>query len=255
MKPPAPAPKLHELRRRLREFASASDAQFLQRFFKTGPGEYGEGDRFIGVRVPVLRRLAREFRGLALADARKLLHRPVHEERLLALLILVDAYDRGDESERAAIFQLYLADAACVDNWDLVDSSAPGIVGRHLETHPRQVLFELAGSSDLWKRRIAVLATFHFIRRNEFAETLRLAKRLLRDRQDLIHKAAGWMLREAGKRDVAVLRGFLEQHAARMPRTMLRYAIEKLPGAERRQWLAAGKGGKVQTPFPVKDFS
>jgi 3-methyladenine DNA glycosylase AlkD len=245
VKSSAPTPELHELRERLRQFASVTDAQFLQRFFKTGPGEYGEGDQFIGVRVPVLRRLVREFRGLALADVRKLLHSPIHEERLLALLILVEDYDRGNESERAAIFQLYLDTTACINNWDLVDGSAPGIVGRHLETRPRKILFELAGSSDLWKRRIAVLATLHFIRRNEFDEILRLAGSLLLDRHDLIHKAAGWMLREAGKRDVTVLRGFLELHAARMPRTMLRYAIEKLPVAERRRWLAAGKEKKV----------
>jgi 3-methyladenine DNA glycosylase AlkD len=226
-------------------FASAQDAQFLQRFFRTGPGEYGEGDQFIGVRVPALRRLVREFRGLTMADARQLLHSPIHEERLLALLILVDAYDRGSELERSAIFRLYLDNTACINNWDLVDGSAPGIVGRHLETRPRKVLFELANSSDLWERRIAVLTAFWFIRRNEFDEILRLAEMLLRDRHDLIHKAVGWMLREAGKRDVTVLRGFLEQHAARMPRTMLRYAIEKLPVAERRCWLAAGKAKEV----------
>jgi 3-methyladenine DNA glycosylase AlkD len=237
----APAPRLRELRKRLKQLASARDAQFLQRFFKTGPGQYGEGDQFIGVRVPVLRGLVREFHGLALADTRKLLQSPVHEERLLALLILVDAYERGNKSERASIFRLYLDNTAHINNWDLVDSSAPGIVGRHLETHPRKILFELAGSSDLWERRIAVLATFHFIRRNEFAEMLQLAEMLLLDRHDLIHKAVGWMLREVGKRNVRILRGFLEQNATRMPRTMLRYANEKLPVAERRRWLAAGK--------------
>jgi 3-methyladenine DNA glycosylase AlkD len=241
----APKPQLRELRKRLKQLASARDAQFLQRFFKTGPGQYGEGDQFIGVRVPVLRRLVREFHGLTLADTGKLLHSPIHEERLLALLILVEAYERGNESERAAIYQLYLSNAAYINNWDLVDCSAPGIVGRHLETHPRKVLFELGGSSDLWERRIAVLSTFHFIRRNEFAEILRLAKKLLLDRQDLIHKAVGWMLREAGKRNVTILRGFLEKYATQMPRTMLRYAIEKLPVAERRRWLAAGKEKQV----------
>ena len=248
MKLPAPTPKLRELRKRLRRFASARDAQFLQHFFKTGPGEYGEGDQFIGVRVPAVRRLVCEFRGLALADTCELLHSPTHEERLLALLILVDAYERGDESERAAIFRLYLDNTAHINNWDLVDGSAPGIVGRHLEARPRKILFKLAGSPDVWKRRIAVLAAFHFIRRNEFAEILRLAEMLLLDRHDLIHKAAGWMLREAGKRDVAILRGFLEQYAARMPRTMLRYSIEKLPATERRRWLAArGESGWTQT--------
>jgi 3-methyladenine DNA glycosylase AlkD len=234
-------PKLRELRGQLRRFASAHDAQFLQRFFKTGAGQYGEGDQFIGVRVPMLRRLVREFHGLALADTCKLLHSRIHEERLLALLILVDAYERGNKSERAAVFRLYLGNTAYINNWDLVDSSAPGIVGRHLETHPRKVLFALAGSSDLWERRIAVLATLHFIRRNEFAEMLQLAEMLLLDRHDLIHKAVGWMLREIGKRDVAVLRRFLDQHADRMPRTMLRYAIEKLPERERQRYLRRGK--------------
>ena len=232
---------LRQVRSRLRRFASPADARFLRRYFKTGPGEYGEGDQFIGVRVPVLRRLVREFRGLALADVRKLLHSSIHEERLLALLILVEAYDRGNESERAAIFQLYLDNTACINNWDLVDGSAPGIVGRHLETRPRKTLFELAGSSDLWKRRIAVLATLHFIRRNEFDEILRLAGSLLLDRHDLIHKAVGWMLREMGKRDVTELEKFLQQYAGRMPRTMLRYAVEKLPAPERRLYLQVGK--------------
>jgi len=248
----APTPKLSELRKRLKRFASARDAQFLQRFFKTGPGEYGEGDQFIGVRVPALRRLVREFRGLALADTCELLHSPIHEERLLALLILVDAYDRGNESERAAMFRLYLDNTACINNWDLVDGSAPGIVGRHLATRPRKILFELAGSPDVWERRIALLGAFHFIRRNEFAEILRLAEMLLLDRHDLIHKAAGWMLREAGKRDVTVLRGFLKLHAARRPRTMLRYSIEKLPVTERRRWLAAG-GKKAVGDYNPQD--
>ena len=252
MRSSAPTPKLSELRKRLKRFASARDAQFLQRFFKTGPGEYGEGDQFIGVRVPALRRLVREFRGLALADTCELLHSPIHEERLLALLILVDAYDRGNESERAAMFRLYLDNTACINNWDLVDGSAPGIVGRHLATRPRKILFELAGSPDVWERRIALLGAFHFIRRNEFAEILRLAEMLLLDRHDLIHKAAGWMLREAGKRDVTVLRGFLKLHAARMPRTMLRYSIEKLPVTERRRWLAAG-GKKAVGDYNPQD--
>ena len=246
MKLPVPTPKLRELRKRLRWFASAQDARFLQGFFKTGPGEYGEGDQFIGVRVPAQRRLVREFRGLALADTCDLLHSPIHEERLLALLILVDAYNRGNESERAAIFRLYLDNTAYINNWDLVDGSAPGIVGRHLATRPRKILFDLAGSPDVWKRRIAVLGAFHFIRRNEFAEILRLAEMLLQDRHHLIHKAVGWMLREAGKRDVTVLRGFLERYAARMPRTMLRYAIEKLPVTERRCWLAVGREKAVE---------
>ena len=229
------------LRARLRAQASAGDAKILQRFFKTGPGEYGEGDQFIGVRVPVTRGLVREFRGLPLADIRQLLRSPIHEERLLALLLLTDAYERGSEAVQEKIFRLYLANTRFINNWDLVDTSAPGIVGRHLATRPREILFKLVRSADLWERRIAVLATFHFIRRGEFAEILQFADILLTDRHDLMHKAVGWMLREAGKRDVTVLRKFLGLHAHRMPRTMLRYAIEKLSAAERRRWLAAGK--------------
>ncbi len=230
---------LPALRARLRAGASARDAVFLQRFFKTGPGEYAAGDRFLGVRVPATRRLVREFRALPLADTRKLLRSPIHEERLLALLLLVAAYDRGSAAEQETIYRLYLANTRFINNWDLVDTSAPGIVGRHLATRPRNILFQLAQSPLLWDRRIAVLATFYFIRQGEFSELRQLAERLLTDPHDLIHKAVGWMLREAGKRDETMLRKFLTQHAHQMPRTMLRYAIEKLPPAERQRWLHA----------------
>ena len=229
------------LRSKLRRLASPADAKFLQRYFKTAPGEYGAGDKFIGVRVPALRRLAREFRSLPLSAAIELLQSPVHEERLLALLILTDAYERAGESGRAAICRLYLKNLARVNNWDLVDGSAPSIVGRHLEERPRKILFRLARSKILWNRRVAVLATFHFIRQDDFGDSLRLAESLLDDEHDLMHKAVGWMLREIGKRDVAVLEQFLDRHAARMPRTMLRYAIEKLPARARKRYLQAGK--------------
>ena len=213
----------------------------MQRYFKTAPGEYGAGDQFIGVRVPVLRRLAKEFRTLPRREVTALLRSPVHEERLLALLILVDACRRADETSRAAIFGLYLKNLAFVNNWDLVDSSAPHLVGRHLAQRPRAVLFRLARSKNLWQRRVAMLATFHFIRQDDFTDALRLAELLRDDEHDLMHKAVGWMLREIGKRSAAVLQKFLHQHAAFMPRTMLRYAIEKLPERERRRHLQAGK--------------
>ncbi|MEI8289234.1 MAG: DNA alkylation repair protein [Verrucomicrobiota bacterium] len=229
------------LRTRLKELASPADAKFLQRFFKTGPGEYGEGDRFIGIRVPVTRKLAREFRDLPRREVVALLQSPIHEERLLALIILVNASQRGDDAERAKIFKLYLAQLDRVNNWDLVDSSAPYIVGPHLLNRSRKILFRLARSQSLWHRRVAVLATLHFIRQGDFTDTLRLAERLRDDEHDLMHKATGWMLREIGKRHVAVLRSFLDQHAALMPRTMLRYAIEKLSERERRRYLRAGK--------------
>jgi len=231
---------LPRLRSRLRRLASPADARFLGRYFKTAPDEYGAGDRFIGIRVPVLRRFAREFRGLSLPEVTRLLRSGIHEERLLALLLLVDACRRAEEPDRAGIYRMYMKNLAWVNNWDLVDSSAPHIVGRHLENRSRAVLFRLARSKNLWRRRTAVLATFHFIRRDDFADALRLAEQLLADPHDLIHKAVGWMLREMGKRDVAQLKKFLQKHAARMPRTMLRYAIEKLPAPERRRHLRAG---------------
>ena len=241
MKSAKPTPQLRQLRERLRLEASAQDGKFLQRFFKTALGEYGAGDRFIGIRVPVLRELAGEFQALPLHDVTALLHSPIHEERLLALLILVDAYQRADETGRAEIYTLYLKHLDCINNWDLVDTSAPYIVGRHLAERSRKVLFRLARSENLWHRRVAMLATFHFIRQNDFADALRLAELLCDDKHDLMRKAVGWMLREIGKRDLAALRKFLNQYAALMPRTMLRYAIEKLSERERQRYLRAGK--------------
>lgn len=232
-------PKAATIRARLRALASPATAKISQRFFKTGPGEYGEGDQFIGIRVPVLRRLAREFGGTPLAELAKLIRSPIHEVRLLALIILVNQFARADAAEQGRICRLYLRHARFINNWDLVDTSAPQIVGGYLESRPRVVLFRLAKSKLLWERRIAVLATFHFIRQGDYTVTLRLAKMLLRDPHDLMHKAVGWMLREIGKRDVAVLREFLQQHAGQMPRTMLRYAIEKFSARERQLFLRA----------------
>jgi 3-methyladenine DNA glycosylase AlkD len=229
------------VRRRLRQLASPSDAVFLKRFFKTAPGEYGAGDRFIGIRVPMLRQLVKEYQSLPLRAVTALLRSKIHEERLLALLFLVDAYERSDDEARAEIYTLYLDNLAHINNWDLVDSSAPYIVGRHLEQRPRRVLFRLAGSKILWHRRVAMLATLTFIRAGDFTEALLLAERLRDDEHDLMHKAVGWMLREIGKRDVTTLRSFLHQHAALMPRTMLRYAIERLPERERLSFLRAGR--------------
>ena len=229
------------LRSKLRQAASPVHARNLSWFFKTGPGEYGAGDKFIGIRVPVLRQLAREFRSLPLPASAILLQSPIHEERLLALLILTDAYRGADESRRAAIYRLYLKNLARINNWDLVDVSAPRIVGPHLENRSRKILFRLARSKNLWHRRVGILATFWFIRAGDFADALRLAELLLGDEHDLMHKAVGWMLREIGKRDVAVLKRFLDLHAAQMPRTMLRYAIEKFPERERKRYLQTGK--------------
>lgn len=221
----------------LRQQGDAPTAAFLQGFFKTGPGEYGEGDRFLGVRVPAVRRLARDFRGMALEELDTLLQSEWHEARLMALVLLARTYDRGDEAVRQRVFDIYLARLAFVNNWDLVDASAPHIVGRHLQGRQRGELTRLARSARVWDRRVAIVATFWFIRNGELAETLGLAEALLGDPHDLIHKAVGWMLREVGKRDEAVLEGFLARHYRRMPRTMLRYAIERLPPDRRRAYL------------------
>jgi 3-methyladenine DNA glycosylase AlkD len=224
----------------LEDLAAVADpaiAAQLQRFFRTGPGEYGEGDRFMGVRVPLVRALARRYAGMSLADCRILLQSEWHEARLLALLVLVRLYHRGAAGTRAAIYELYLQNTDGINSWDLVDVSAEHIVGRHIHGNDTAVLGRLAVSPKLWERRIAILATFHFIRRGEFGETLRIADLLLGDDHDLIHKATGWMLREVGKRNRAILESFLEERYRRMPRTMLRYAIEKLDQARRLQYL------------------
>jgi len=207
------------------------------RYFQAGEGGYGAGDLFLGVRVPELRRLARQWRGMDLAEVGKLLSSDYHEARLLALLILVERYRRAAPAEREAVVELYLQNRDRINNWDLVDTSAPHILGAYLfSKSDRGLLDRLAASPSLWERRMAVLATFYFIRQGEFGETLRLAARLMDDPEDLIHKAVGWMLREVGKRNEKALLDFLEENAARMPRTMLRYAIEKLPPIYKKRY-------------------
>jgi 3-methyladenine DNA glycosylase AlkD len=231
-------PTLGTLRRDLRAAGDADDAVHLQRFFKTGPGQYGEGDRFLGVRVPVLRRLTNAYRALPIDDALLLLQSKWHEERLLGLLLLVGIYRRGQDPDKQAVYDAYLAHTRHIDNWDLVDASAEHIVGPHVGPEKLDVLERLAKSPDLWERRIAMLATFHWIKQGQFASALRIATMLLSDRHDLIHKAVGWMLREIGKRDRAVEVAFLREHHSAMPRTALRYAIEHFPERERRRYLA-----------------
>jgi 3-methyladenine DNA glycosylase AlkD len=229
-----------EISARLRQLGDPEKARFLQRFFKTGPGEYAEGDRFIGLKVPQVRLLLREYRGLTPTDALPLLMSPIHEERLFALLALVRCFEKGYQATREQVYTLYLANTNHINNWDLVDISAPQIVGGFLLERERGPLDLLARSASLWERRIAIMATFTFIRQSQFGDTLRIARLLLHDREDLIHKAAGWMLREVGKREPAVEEGFLKEHCRVMPRTMLRYAIEKFP-EEKRQMYLKGK--------------
>jgi 3-methyladenine DNA glycosylase AlkD len=222
---------------RLRALGNPERAIELKRYFKTGPGEYAHGDVFAGLRVPQIRTLAKEYQGLAPAEIEALLHSPIHEARLLALLIMVQAYRHGDENERAWIYRLYRENTCHINNWDLVDLSAPQIVGAYLEHRDRAPLSTLAGSDLVWERRIAIMATFHFIKALEFVETLHIAECLLQDPHDLIHKAVGWMLREIGKRDRPTEEAFLKKHYKAMPRTMLRYAIEKFPESLRQQYL------------------
>lgn len=226
-----------DIRHRLQTVSDSKFAEQSQRYFKTGPGEYGEGDKFIGIRVPVLRRIAKQHRDLPLANAEALVRSPVHEERLLALLILVMRYDKGDATVRKDVFDLYCGNMQFVNNWDLVDSSAHLIVGPFLQNRNRRLLHRLAKSDVLWKRRIAIMSTFAYIKDGEFDETLKIAESLLSDEEDLIHKAVGWMLREVGNRDRLVEEAFLKRHSHDMPRTMLRYAIEKFPEQQRKRYL------------------
>lgn len=207
--------------------------QKQERFFKTGIGDYAEHDQFLGVSVPELRKIAKNFQHLELKIIETVLHSAYNEERLLALFLLIHQYQKSDAKQKEKIFQLYLKNTKHINNWNLVDASAHLIVGAHLFETDRNILLTLAKSPDLWERRIAIVATWYFIRQNDLDWTFKLAVTLRNDNHDLIHKAVGWMLREAGKRNKNLLVTFLNQHASKMPRTMLRYAIEKFPQHER----------------------
>jgi 3-methyladenine DNA glycosylase AlkD len=228
---------IEEVRKKLRDLADEDKARVLRRFFKTGPGEYGEGDIFLGLTVPQLRKLAREWRNTPDPELRDLISSPVHEERMLALFLLMREYGKGDRQRKKDIYTFYLSHARFVNNWDLVDLSAPHIVGDFLLNRSRKPLYRLARSESLWERRIAVLATFTFIRQGQFSDTLKIAEILLSDPEDLIRKAVGWMLREVGKRDIDVEEKFLKARYKEMPRTMLRYAIEKFAPPKRKLYL------------------
>lgn len=221
----------------LRRSGNKEKALLLRRYFKTGPGEYAEGDLFLGITVPVLRHLARRYQELGLKEALQLLRSPMHEERLLALFILISRYKRFDMAGKERIYRLYLRHTRHINNWDLVDASAKHIVGDFLRERDKTPLFKLARSKSLWERRIAILSTFNFIENKQFEDTLKIAEVLLNDEHDLIHKAVGWMLREIGKKDIAVEERFLKEHCKHMPRTMLRYAIERFSVSKRRAYL------------------
>jgi 3-methyladenine DNA glycosylase AlkD len=226
-----------DIQRRLPKIGNKKHAAVSQRFFKTGPGEYGEGDIFIGIRVPVLRKLVKEYKDLPVSEIKILLRSPIHEERLLAILLFVRTFEKGNDDIKKTIYDLYLKSTEFINNWDLVDTSAEHIVGQYLMDKSKRPLYRLTKSKNLWERRIAIMATFHFVKRHEFSETLKISNMLLADRHDLIHKACGWMLREIGKRDLKTEEIFLKEHYKKMPRTMLRYAIEKFPEKKRQRYL------------------
>ncbi len=229
--------KAEDLQKELRRLADPVKARVLQGFFKTGPGEYGEGDLFLGVVIPVLRGLVKRTAGFSFSELSKLLASPFHEDRMMAVLILAKQFQESDKNGRGKVYRFYLQNLDRINNWDLVDVSAPGVVGAYLLEQNKKIPSALSKSKDLWRRRVAMISTFAFIRKGRFEETFRLAEALIQDEHDLMHKASGWMLREAGKRNPERLKEFLEKFAPRMPRTMLRYAIEKFPQARRQRYL------------------
>jgi len=226
---------LLDLKKELKTKASLEKAKILQKFFKTGPGEYGEGDIFLGIMVPDMRRIAIKYKDLKLEDVKKLLCSKIHEERLTAILIMLNKFQDGKDKEK--IYNFYFKNIKHINNWDLVDLSADKIVGAYLSDKSKSVLYELARSKSIWEKRISIIATFNFIKNNNFKETLKIAKILLNDEHDLIHKAVGWMLREVGKKDLKTEEKFLKKYYKKMPRVMLRYAIEKFIEKKRKQYL------------------
>ena len=228
---------LVSLRKEIKSVSNPDKAKFLQRFFKTGKGEYAEGDVFLGIVVPVQRQIAKKYKPLSFPELKKLITSKYHEERLIALLILVERFKKAKEDEKEKIVKFYLDNRKGINNWDLVDLSAPKILGEYLIDKDRNILFIFAKSNDLWEKRIAVLSTFTFIKNNDFNDALKIFEILLNDKHDLIHKAVGWMLRELGKIDFKTEEKFLKNYYKTMPRTMLRYAIEKFPERKRKAYL------------------
>ncbi len=227
--------KLKQLFNDFERLKNPAKAKHLSRFFKTGKGEYGEGDVFLGIVVPLQRQLSRKYQDLNLKDLQTLLFSKVHEYRLTALIILVLKFNKADEKEQKEIVDFYLKNTKKINNWDLVDLSCHHILGKYFFNKDRKIFYKLARSENLWEKRISVISTFDFIRNNQFEDSLKIAEILLHDKHDLIHKAVGWMLREVGKRDLKTEEEFLKKHYKKMPRMMLRYAIEKFP-EEKRQW-------------------
>lgn len=228
---------LKDLQSELLKAANPEKAKILSKFFKTEKGQYAEGDIFLGITVPVQRRIAKKYFSLQLNDIKKMLLSKFHEFRFVALIILCDIFNKSDEDEKKKIFNFYLDNLKYINNWDLVDISAPKILGEYLFDKDRSIIYKLACSESVWIKRIAILTTFAFIRKNQFDDAFKIIERLLQDSHDLIHKAAGWMLREIGKRDKEQEENFLRKNIQQMPRTMLRYAIEKFSEDERKKYL------------------
>jgi len=228
---------LKEFKKRIKEESNKQQAKSLKWFFKTGAGEYGEGDVFAGIKMPVQRKIAKEFKNLNYDDIKELLCSKIHEERMIGLLILQGKYEKGDENEKEKVFKFYIRNRKGIDNWDLVDITSPKIVGEYLLERDKKLLYKFAKSKNLWERRIAILSTFTFIRAGKFETTFKISNILLDDNHDLIHKAVGWMLREIGKKDLNAEEKFLKPRYKIMPRTMLRYAIEKFPEVKRKKYL------------------
>ena len=229
--------QLEDVRREIKKINNKEIAEHSRKFFKTAKGQYGEGDIFLGIRVPVLRKLAKKYQGIKTLEAFKMINSKYHEERLLAVLILIEHFKNGNEKKQKFIFETYLKSTKFINNWDIVDISAGNIVGAFLLERDRNVLYDLAKSRNIWERRVSIISTFYFIKKNEFQDTLKIAGILIRDKEDLIQKAVGWMLREVGKKVIEIEEKFLEAHYLKMPRTMLRYAIERFPESRRKMYL------------------
>lgn len=225
------------IQKQIEQLGNKEYAARLRKYFKTGKGEYGEGDRFLGIQVPVLRKIARKYRKISIGEVSELVKSQFHEERLFSLLVLVESFKRANDKDKKIIYTLYLSNTKFINNWDLVDASAGHIIGAYLLTRDKKPIYALARSKNIWERRISIMSTSYFMKYNRFVDTLNIAEMLLGDEEDLIHKAVGWMLREIGKRDFELEERFLGKYYKSMPRTMLRYAIEKFPEERRKIYL------------------
>jgi len=229
--------KLRDLRKELKKLGDIEKSKVLQKYFKTGKGEYGAGDIFLGITVPETRKIALKYKDLELRQVQELLKSKIHEERFCALEILVFKYSKGDERAKSLVFNFFIKNTKYINNWDLVDTSAPYIVGEFLLGKNKDILYKLAKSDNLWERRIAIVSTYAFIKNGKFGDTIKLSEILLKDKHDLMQKAVGWMLREMGKKDEKELLKFLNMHCKEMPRTMLRYSIERLDESKRKFYM------------------